>query len=178
MKKWKKTKCLSKNFGESVPFMSYSVHIIKLMNKGHLLQRDDRGDIIMNEHNILLICQQDRLYEYADLNTKLYLHFKAFKKIGGLENFINVKVLWLENNFINKIEGLDSLSSLTHVFLQNNLIDKMEGFDSNYCLHTINLSSNSIRRIENIRHLKHLSTLELEGNKIQKAFDVSEIAFN
>lgn len=31
----------------------------------------------MNEHNIIIIAEKDGLYEYPELNTKLYLHFKG-----------------------------------------------------------------------------------------------------
>jgi hypothetical protein len=66
----------------------------------------------MNEKNILLICEEEGLYEFPDLNSKLYLHFKGFKFIGGLEKFVNLKTLWLENNRIKKIENLQHLTSL------------------------------------------------------------------
>jgi len=35
----------------------------------------------MNDVNIRLICQQDGLYEFPELNRKLYLHFKGFVAI-------------------------------------------------------------------------------------------------
>lgn len=41
------------------------------------LERDDDGNLIMNESNILMICEKEGLYEYPELNTKLYLHFKG-----------------------------------------------------------------------------------------------------
>ncbi|KAM3131941.1 hypothetical protein pb186bvf_015954 [Paramecium bursaria] len=153
--------------------------------KVNQLQRDDDGNLIMNESNIIKICNQEGLYEYPDLNTKLYLHFKgiilikqAFKKIGGLDSFTNVKVLWLENNFITKIEGLDKLTKLTHLFLQNNLIQEIRGLDNNLELHTINLSSNSIRLIQNISHLQNLSTLEIGSNKLQRIKDIEQLQDN
>lgn len=31
----------------------------------------------MNEKNILMICEKEGLYEYPELNNKLYLHFKG-----------------------------------------------------------------------------------------------------
>lgn len=60
----------------------------------------------MTLENIIAICEQDDLYEFPELNNKLYLHFKGFKKIQNLNAFVNVKTLWLENNVITKIENL------------------------------------------------------------------------
>lgn len=31
----------------------------------------------MNEQNIIEICEKEHLYEYPELNSKLYLHFKG-----------------------------------------------------------------------------------------------------
>ena len=35
----------------------------------------------MNEYNLALLCVKDDLYDIPDLNSKLYLHFKGFRKI-------------------------------------------------------------------------------------------------
>lgn len=33
-----------------------------------------------------------------ELNDKLYLHFKGYPNIGGLEEYVNVRCLWMEGN--------------------------------------------------------------------------------
>ena len=48
------------------------------MNKNEF-ERDEKGTIIMNQHNISIIAEKDGLYDIPDLNTKLYLHFKGIK---------------------------------------------------------------------------------------------------
>ncbi|CAD8213570.1 unnamed protein product [Paramecium pentaurelia] len=142
------------------------------------LERDEQGNLIMNEQNIIEICEKEGLYEYPELNSKLYLHFKAFRKIGGLDNFINVKTLWLENNFITRIEGLENLQQLTHLFLQNNLIQKIEGLRENLELITLNLSNNCIKVVENLQRLQKLSSLDLSTNKLQSVSDIWELELN
>lgn len=38
--------------------------------------------MIMTEKNILLLCEKEEgCYEYAELNSKLYLNYKSFSKI-------------------------------------------------------------------------------------------------
>lgn len=79
----------------------------------------------MTKDNIIMICEKEGHYEFPELNTKLYLHFKGkrdckclgFRKISNLDEYRNVKVLWLENNLLTKIEGLDNLIELTTLFL-------------------------------------------------------------
>jgi|APCry1669189241_1035207.scaffolds.fasta_scaffold793571_1 hypothetical protein len=46
--------------------------------KKYELDRDETGTLIMNKHNLNIICEKDGLYDIPDLNNKLYLHFKGF----------------------------------------------------------------------------------------------------
>ena len=55
------------------------------------------------------MCIKEKLYEYPELNDKIYLHFKGFNKIENLEEYKNLKTIWLENNCISKIENLGIL---------------------------------------------------------------------
>lgn len=57
----------------------------------------------MNERNLQIICETDGLYEYPEMNKKLYLHYKVIEKISGLNKYVNLKSLYLENNVISKI---------------------------------------------------------------------------
>ena len=62
----------------------------------------------MNKKNLRLICEKDELYDNPDLNEKLYLHYKGFDKIENLDEYINLRALWLNNNGLTKIEGLEA----------------------------------------------------------------------
>ncbi len=46
-------------------------------------------------------------YSTPNLNTVLYLNFKGFLKIENLDEFTDVKALYMEGNGLEKIEGLD-----------------------------------------------------------------------
>lgn len=79
----------------------------------------------MTLENLKLLCLEDHLYEYPEMNNKIYLHFKLIENIEGLENFVNLRTLYLENNVIYRIQGLEKLVNLEFLFLQNNLIKKI-----------------------------------------------------
>lgn len=38
---------------------------------------------------------KEGLYEYPELNSKLYLHFKVIQKIQNLEEYVNLKTLYI-----------------------------------------------------------------------------------
>ena len=54
------------------------------------------------------------------MNEKLYLHFKGFKKIQGLAEYVNLKAIWLEGNGIESIMGLDKMPELRMLYLHQN----------------------------------------------------------
>jgi len=74
----------------------------------------------MTPYNLNLLCIKDDLYEQPYLNSKLYLHYQGFKKIENLEEYKNLKTLWLENNCLTKIENIGHLQELNSLFLHNN----------------------------------------------------------
>ena len=43
------------------------------MKKQFILEKDDKGYTIMSKKNLKMICEKDELYEFPDLNDKLYL---------------------------------------------------------------------------------------------------------
>lgn len=57
----------------------------------------------MNERNLRIICENEGLYEYPEMNTKIYLHFKVIEKIQNLDKYFNLKTIYLENNVITQI---------------------------------------------------------------------------
>lgn len=97
----------------------------------------------MTKKTILESCIKNKLYRLPHLNDVLYLHFqgqvdKFFGKsisfndlniilgygaIENLEEYTELKCLWLESNAISEIKGLENQKLLKCLFLQNNLIE-------------------------------------------------------
>lgn len=68
------------------------------------------------------LCKERGLFRTPELNEKLYLHFCGFKKIENLEEYVNCRAIWLENNCIERIENLEALCQLETLFVQHNFI--------------------------------------------------------
>jgi dynein assembly factor 1 len=58
------------------------------------------------------ICTQTKLYRTPHLNDKLYLNFKGFTHIAGLEEYVNLKALFLEGNALQSLAGMPRLEEL------------------------------------------------------------------
>jgi dynein assembly factor 1 len=105
-------------------------------------------------------------YCTPNLNDTLYLHYKGFEAIENLEDFAELKVLYLDSNCIGKIENLSNKSKLRCLYLQENLIRKIQNLENLECLVTLNLSDNFISTIEGLDKNLELETLQLKRNKI------------
>ena len=129
-------------------------------------EKDSKGFRIITEKYCSKLCVYNGGYEYPHLNANLYLHFQGFHKIQNLDNFTNLKVLYLENNCIDKIENLENLRNLTCLYLQNNYIKEIENLENNRNLVILNLSNNKIKEIKNLEKLEKLENLYIEKNYI------------
>ena len=107
-------------------------------------------------------------YRTRELNDKLYLHFKGFRKIENLEEFTGLKVLYMEGNAIDKIEGLENCRQMRCLYLHENCIQEITGLDYMEDLDSLNLSDNLILSISGLHHNFKLSTLHLSRNRIGK----------
>ena len=129
-------------------------------------EKDSKGYRIITEKYCSNLCVYNGGYEYPHLNSNLYLHFQGFHKIQNLDSFINLKVLYLENNCIDKIENLQNLKNLTCLYLQNNYIKEIENLEFNPNLVILNLSNNKIKVIKNLSKNTKLENLYIEKNYI------------
>ena len=138
-------------------------------------EKDSKGYRIITEKYCSNLCVYNGGYEYPHLNSNLYLHFQGFHKIQNLDSFINLKVLYLENNCIDKIENLQNLKHLTCLYLQNNYIKEIENLEFNTNLVILNLSNNKIKQIKNLEKCEKLENLYIEKNYISTLENLSGI---
>lgn len=129
----------------------------------------------MTKAAIKQICKDLKLYSTPSCNDKLYLHYKGYQRIENLDEYVNVKVIWLEGNGLTKIEGLEHCTKLRTLYLQENLIEQIENLDTLVELDTLNLSANSVKCISNLSMLPNLQTLQLKGNYLKSADDVRHV---
>ena len=58
------------------------------------------------------LCKEHKLYQTPHLNDTLYLHYKGFPTISALEDYCNLKALYLEGNALQSFDGLPPLPEL------------------------------------------------------------------
>lgn len=76
------------------------------MRRQKEVEKNDSGNTIMSKATLKVICENNELYEYPEFNSKLLLQFKGFLKIENLEEYVNLKAIFLNNNCLSKIENL------------------------------------------------------------------------
>ena len=126
----------------------------------------------MTKKVLLDICKKLELYRTPELNDKLFLHYKGFRRVENLEEYTGLKCLYLEGNGLQKIEGLENQKEMRSLFLQENCIERIEGLDSMIHLDSINLESEF--RVENRESgsSEKLQTLQLQRNSLKEVDDL------
>eukprot|EP00921_Rhytidocystis_pertsovi_P014506 GHVQ01023452.1.p1 GENE.GHVQ01023452.1~~GHVQ01023452.1.p1 ORF type:complete len:472 (+),score=54.12 GHVQ01023452.1:243-1658(+) len=126
----------------------------------------DRKRLDAAELKRLLSSDHRLYYRTPELNDKLYIHFKGYEKIEGLEGMTGLKMLFAEANGFSKIEGLDKCTLLRSLYLHDNAIRKIENLSHLTDLRHVNLSGNMIEVIENLEDNGELTNLIVSKNQI------------
>eukprot|EP00929_Paragymnodinium_shiwhaense_P022627 TRINITY_DN14407_c0_g1_i1.p1 TRINITY_DN14407_c0_g1~~TRINITY_DN14407_c0_g1_i1.p1 ORF type:complete len:610 (+),score=188.05 TRINITY_DN14407_c0_g1_i1:78-1907(+) len=121
------------------------------------------------------ICKERQMWSQPHLNTQLFLNYKGFDAIEGMEAFTKVRVLYLGNNNIGKIEGLDRMTDLRALHLEGNRISRIENLTNNLELRNINLEANAIQEVSGLAHLSKLEQLSLANNAISSIQALAEL---
>ncbi len=115
-------------------------------------------------------------YSTPALNDQLYLHYMGYRKIENLEEYTNLKAIWLDSNGFETIENLNHLSQLRCLFLQRNLFTNIQNLHGLNNLVQLDLSENRLTKIEGLSCLPLLSTLNVSKNALSDADSISHLA--
>lgn len=130
----------------------------------------------MTKEEIRLSCIENDGYDTPELNDKLFLHFRGFRRIENLDAYTGCKAIWLDSNGFTQIEGLDKLTELRCLYLAKNLIHKISGLDNLSNLTVLDLSFNRVTKIENLTCCPNLQTLNLSRNALATAESIEQLA--
>ncbi|KAG5178481.1 hypothetical protein JKP88DRAFT_328841 [Tribonema minus] len=138
-------------------------------------QRAKGGLPVMTPDAIRQAALEDNGYETPELNDRLYLHFKGYRRIENLEPYTAVKALWLGSNGLQKIENIGHMTQLRCLFLQQNLIQSVSGLDSLDNLVQLDLSNNRIATLSGLAQLPALHTLNVSKNALQDSQGIDHL---
>uniref|UniRef100_A0A6T9U9L4 Dynein assembly factor 1, axonemal homolog n=1 Tax=Alexandrium catenella TaxID=2925 RepID=A0A6T9U9L4_ALECA len=126
------------------------------------------GGTQMSKEELRKVIDSDKriYYRTEELNDKLFIHYKGWRALQGLEGWTGLKALYAECNAFDRIQGLQCCRGLRSLFLQENCIHRIEGLENCPDLWNINLSNNFIERIEGLSNLRCLNTLTLAKNRL------------
>ena len=130
------------------------------------LDGNKQGMPEMTQAEIKQSCVENGGYETPNLNDKLYLHFKGFKKIENLDEYTGCKAIWLDSNGLGAIEGLEKLTELRCLYLSKNLLPKVQGLFNLKELVVLDLSNNRLRKLENLSCCPNLDSLSVPNNSL------------
>jgi len=131
----------------------------------------------MTPDAIRQITKEMKQYQSPELNEKLYLHFKGWKKIEEcLGAYTGVRALWLEGNGLRSLDNMGNLKELRCLYIHQNCLETLEGLEDNVQLDAINASNNAIKTISHVSHLKRLNTLQVAHNRLTDLADVEHLA--
>ena len=122
------------------------------------------------------LCKEKDLYRTPHLNDKLYLHFMGFEQISCLEEYVNIKSIFLEGNALQSLSGLSPhCGQLRCIFAQQNCLLSLDGIQGLEYLDTLNVSSNAIKTIQHLDTLPKLTSLQITHNRLASTDDIRNL---
>ncbi|XP_053320280.1 leucine-rich repeat-containing protein 49 [Spea bombifrons] len=113
--------------------------------------------------------------EKAANPDKLNLERRRLEVCPVMEGEEQLRLLYLQHNFISKIQNLSSLQRLIFLDLYDNQIEEISGLSALRSLRVLMLGKNRIQNIANLEKLNYLDVLDLHGNQISKIENVSHL---
>ncbi|XP_072258403.1 leucine-rich repeat-containing protein 49 isoform X2 [Pyxicephalus adspersus] len=113
--------------------------------------------------------------EKAASPDKLNLERLRLSAFPVIEDEEQLRLLYLQHNFITSIQNLSSLQRLIFLDLYDNQIEEISGLASIKSLRVLMLGKNRIQKITNLENLKNLDVLDLHGNKICKIENIGHL---
>ncbi|EAN80342.1 Leucine-rich repeat-containing protein ODA7 [Trypanosoma equiperdum] len=121
----------------------------------------------MTKDVLIAACKKNGGYAAPRLNDQLFLQCRGFLRIENLEEYVNLKVLWLEQNAISDFYGIETLQQLVSLFVQNNTISSLDTLPPLNGLRVLNISHNYLTSLSGIAAgCPQLETLQASHNRI------------
>ena len=116
---------------------------------------------------------QDIENDYKKIQ-ELDLSNNNLKSLEGIEKFINLRRLNMNNNKINQIINLDNIKGLQYLSFRNNALSEIQGFEELINLEHLDLSGNiKISKIpDSIHEMQSLKILKLNNCQIKEFSEV------
>jgi dynein assembly factor 1 len=92
-----------------------------------------------------------------------------------MEEFPDLRSLFLECNCLETMEGLSENRELRCLFFQQNMLEEIDHLEELQELTTLNVSHNQISKLENLSCLPKLETLQASHNKLVTARSISHL---
>ena len=92
---------------------------------------------------------------------------KDIQSLDGIEQFSNLRVVYLSNNNIQNIQPLTKLPKLFSLDVSNNKLQSLNGLESLSVLNKLNVSSNKLTDADVLQEVKSLKKLYISNNQLQ-----------
>ncbi|WP_223600778.1 leucine-rich repeat domain-containing protein [Chryseobacterium sp. GVT01B] len=107
---------------------------------------------------------------------KLVIEENEITEIKGVNNLLNLKDLYLSNNRISEIKNLENLKNLRFLDLSYNKLKKISGLDGLSKLYDLKLNWNEkLDTIEGLHNLVNLEWLSINGTEINKIKNLENV---